>query len=84
MGDAEVTEAWRAKFVEYYAANAPEKIGLVTETMMSKWFGRYEVGAGSGQGPRAHRQPHQRICAALARSSRLMVHAVPGRSCTPT
>ena len=68
MSDAEVTEAWRAKFVEYYAANAPEKIGLVTETMMSKWFGRYEVGAGSGQGPRWRVRTASRTSESVRRS----------------
>lgn len=35
-------DTWRATFVEYYTANAPTKISMVTDKMMEKWSGKYE------------------------------------------
>ena len=36
------TEEWRLKFIEYYTANAPSKVRMVTPAMMSKWSGKYD------------------------------------------
>lgn len=35
-------EQWRSKFVEYYEANAPEKVHMVSDTLMDKWSGKYD------------------------------------------
>jgi hypothetical protein len=37
------TDAWRAKFVEYYQQNAPTKVKMVNDSMMEKWAGKYEA-----------------------------------------
>eukprot|EP00658_Telonema_sp_P-2_P031890 TRINITY_DN23763_c0_g1_i1.p1 TRINITY_DN23763_c0_g1~~TRINITY_DN23763_c0_g1_i1.p1 ORF type:complete len:401 (-),score=74.11 TRINITY_DN23763_c0_g1_i1:746-1948(-) len=50
-------EAWRATLVEYYTTNAPAKVGLVTDAMMAKWEGRYDVlfqGMQKKYGPPGH------------------------------
>lgn len=36
-------DPWRAKFVEYYTTNAPTKVAMVNDKMMSKWSGKYEL-----------------------------------------
>ena len=40
---ADDTEAWRAKFIAYYSSNAPSKVRMVTDGMMTKWAGKYEA-----------------------------------------
>ena len=36
-------EAWRQRFVAFYASNAPDKAGMVTDKMMATWDGRYNI-----------------------------------------
>jgi hypothetical protein len=40
---ADATDAWRAKFVDYYQQNAPTKVKMVNDSMMDKWAGKYEA-----------------------------------------
>ena len=41
-GDKEDAEAWRARFVAFYEAHAPDKTKMVNDAFMEKWAGRYE------------------------------------------
>ncbi|KAJ1461526.1 P-loop containing nucleoside triphosphate hydrolase protein [Pelagophyceae sp. CCMP2097] len=43
LPSAEDTEAWRSKFVAFYTSNAPDKVSMVTDSMMDKWAGKYEA-----------------------------------------
>ena len=41
MADDE-REVWRARFIDYYRQNAPDKVRLVTDKMLDKFAGRYD------------------------------------------
>ena len=40
---ADDAAAWRARFVRFYEQKAPDKVQMVSDAMMEKWTGRYDV-----------------------------------------
>ena len=44
IGNSDMSDdAWKAKFIEYYTLNAPAKVKLVTQKMMDRYRGKYDV-----------------------------------------